>query len=299
MIGENEGMSFDSELDNIAAELYLLRPEEFVAERDRRVRAVRQHGDRDLARAVERLRRPTSSAWLVNLLVHSHPDAVQELLTLGEQLREAQVGLAGPALRELSAQRHQVIAALVQRARRLAHDAQHPVSEEAAREAEATLDAALADPGVARAVLGGRLVHATGYAGFGTDGDRTPVVEPFRQSHPGWSAASDDRQDQDLERRRLEQATRAEAAWEAAEAANRAGQEVADRDAELRAGREQRDVADATVARLTEELSAAQLRLSETNRRLATSRQRREQAVRSFDRARRRAEQARAAAEQA
>jgi len=46
------------------------------------------------------LRRPTAAAWLVNLLVRAQPEAVEELLTLGQQLRAAQADPAGPALCE-------------------------------------------------------------------------------------------------------------------------------------------------------------------------------------------------------
>src|SRR5664280_2217814 len=63
-------------------------------------RAARYRGDRALAAALEGLRQPTAAAWLVNLLVRAQPEAVEELLALGQQLRAAQTDPAGPALRE-------------------------------------------------------------------------------------------------------------------------------------------------------------------------------------------------------
>ena len=48
--------------DVIADELYGLPPDEFVPARDDRVAAAKESGDRDLARALARLRRPTKAA---------------------------------------------------------------------------------------------------------------------------------------------------------------------------------------------------------------------------------------------
>ncbi len=55
-------------LEEIADELYGLPPEEFTAARDARACALRA-SDRALADAVCALRRPTTAAWLVDLLV--------------------------------------------------------------------------------------------------------------------------------------------------------------------------------------------------------------------------------------
>ena len=54
---------------------------------------------------MKKLRRPTVSAWLVNLLAREDGGQMDELLELGQSLREAQRALDGDRLRELSAQR--------------------------------------------------------------------------------------------------------------------------------------------------------------------------------------------------
>ena len=154
-------------LAQVADELYALAPTEFRTARDERARQARVDGDADLAEAVKKLRRPTVSAWLVNLLVREAPGQIRELLELGESLREAQQALAADRLRDLSAQRRQLVTALTQEAKRLAADASQSLSAQVERDVQDTLEAALADSGIADAVGSGRLTRALSYAGLG------------------------------------------------------------------------------------------------------------------------------------
>lgn len=150
-----------------AEELYSGAPVDFVARRTALATTLRAAGDKAGAKAVAALRRPTASAWLANLLVRERRDEVEQLLTLGEQLRTAQETLAGDALRQLGAQRRAVVDALVRTARELAVAAGAPATPTSAVELAGTLEAALADPQAARAVRGGRLVQPLSHAGFG------------------------------------------------------------------------------------------------------------------------------------
>ncbi|GGU97116.1 hypothetical protein GCM10010260_36040 [Streptomyces filipinensis] len=143
------------DLDVVADELYGLRPEEFVAARDRRALDARKAGDQTLAKAIGALRRPSLGAWVSNLLVRRQ---VGPLLALGEELRRAHRALDGPELRRLARRQSEVIGALGRQARQLAAQAGHPVGEGVRREVEETLHAALADPEAARAWAAGRLV---------------------------------------------------------------------------------------------------------------------------------------------
>ncbi len=155
-------------LDEVAARLYALPPEEFTTARNVAVAAARQAGDRELARAIGTLRRPTVGAWLVNLLSHQRPDLIGELFSLGAALRTAQRNLRGDELRELSVQRRTMIVALAREARALAIAAGRAVRDVLPlAEVETTLGAALADDEVAEQVRLGRLVKTTEYAGFG------------------------------------------------------------------------------------------------------------------------------------
>ena len=94
-------------MDLVAATdmLYGLAPGEFVARRDGLVRDLRAGGDAVLAVEVGRLRKPTSGAWLSNLLARQEPDQLAALVDLGTLLRDAQDALDGAQLRELGRQR--------------------------------------------------------------------------------------------------------------------------------------------------------------------------------------------------
>ena len=157
----------DLDLVQVADELYALPPEDFRAARDERAAQARASGDKALAREITALRRPVVSAWLVNLLARDEPGQMSELLALGDSLRDAQQALDGDRLRELSAQRRDLVRAMVTAVKRRAAQDGRAVSLQVEREVEATLQAALADPEAATAVSSGRLVSPLTYAGLG------------------------------------------------------------------------------------------------------------------------------------
>jgi hypothetical protein len=156
-----------AELDKIADELYALRPDEFAAARDERVRQARAEGRAALARELNKLRKPTQSAWLINLLWRDQHDVMQQLFELAEALSQAQAQASGPELLRLTGQRRELEGALMRRARVLAEQAGVAVSAAMEREAQETLAAAVALPEVADEVRSGRLVKPAAYVGFG------------------------------------------------------------------------------------------------------------------------------------
>lgn len=158
------------DVDAVAGRLYRLPPEEFVAERDARVAEARAAGEKDAARELAALRRPTRAAWLTNLLVEAAPDEVEGLLALAPVLAEAQHSLDGAALRQVSARRGKLVGALTRRAAGLGREAGHRVDAGLERDVRAVLEAALADDELADRVRSGRLVKAERYSGFGTFG---------------------------------------------------------------------------------------------------------------------------------
>ena len=163
-----------SETDEIAAELYLVPPARFVAARDQVVRQARAAGHRDLARELQALRRPTLSGWLVNMLARHQRARMQQLYALGRELRHAQTRLDAEQLRRLPGQQQDMIAELLDSARRHAVDAGVRPTEAALSEVEATLHAGLVDLAAASAVLSGHLVRPMSHSGFGP----LPQVEP-------------------------------------------------------------------------------------------------------------------------
>lgn len=161
------GEDDDVDTDSVADELYALPPDEFTTARDARAAQARSAGERELAAAIKKLRRPTAGAWLANQLVRERQDQLAELLDLGEEMRQAQSELAGNELRRLAQERRQVVNALIEEARNVGRERGRPVSDASAREVESTLEAAVADPGAADALRQGRLVTALQYSGFG------------------------------------------------------------------------------------------------------------------------------------
>ncbi|MFC9968806.1 hypothetical protein [Nocardia ignorata] len=157
-------------IDDVAGELYGLDPADFVATRTERAAQARGDGDRELAKAIGALRKPTVAAWTVNLLARHAPKEIAALLDLGDALRSAQRQLSGDKLRALGAQRQQVVNAMTKRAGELAAEHDRPASEQVLREVGQTLTAALADPDVADQVRAGVLPATVTYDGFGPAG---------------------------------------------------------------------------------------------------------------------------------
>jgi hypothetical protein len=173
------------DLDAAADQLYVTPPSDFVRLRNELAAEAQRAGDKATAATIKKLRKPTLGAWLANLLVHGHPDQTDELLRLGELLRRAQLNLAGAELRRLVQQRREVIGTLVGEAREMARKAGQPVAEDAARELETTLSAALADEAASELLRSGRLTAALEHSGFGPlelAGDWAPLQADRRPS---------------------------------------------------------------------------------------------------------------------
>lgn len=176
------------DVDAVADELYGVPPGEFVALRDARVKQARADGDRPAATEIAALRRPTVVAWLANQLARQAPDRVAPLVELGAALREATATLSGPELRALSAQRQQLVQALVREARALGRDAGQRVTEDVARGLEDTFSAALADPGAAELLVRARLSDGMATHGFGGAPGGPGAVGTGRSARTGTGA---------------------------------------------------------------------------------------------------------------
>jgi hypothetical protein len=285
----------------LADRLYGALPDNFVAERDKAVADAREAGDRELATAIGKLRKPTVAAWLVNLLALRRPDLVADLVDLSAQLREAQRDLRGDELRELSAQRRAVVGALVEQARRAAV-AERPDLARAKlplADVESTLTAALADEEVAEQVRSGRLVRTVEYTGFGevprpklrlvTDGaEATEVSRPRR---PG---EREPRRPAEEERAERAEARLRAAAERAVDQANTGQREA---DAELARATEAEQDGARTLAEVEAELAELQRRRSAAEEELSRRKLARKAAERAVSAARRRLGEAQAALE--
>lgn len=258
--------------DQVADELYALPPEQFTAARNARAKEATSAGDKETAARIAALRKPTMVAWLVNLLARDLPEDIDAFVDLGDALREATATLSGPELRELSAQRHRLVQALVRQARELAREAGYRTTEDVSRGLEETLVAALTDAAAAERVRAGRLTSgltATGFAAPSAGAVRarppvaraTPSPSPKAKTadvRPARPSAGERRRQQAMVRlerdlrdaeRRVEQAHDAQAVTaEAFEASQRALAEaemaVADLRAELELAERTRDQAE-------------------------------------------------------
>jgi hypothetical protein len=169
-----------SEIDEIVGELYLVPPARFVAAREGLARTAREAGNRELADELRQLRRPTHSAWLVNVLARQERPSMEALSALGRELRDAQTRLDGAKLRQLSTQRQQLVTNLLDRARRRATEAGVKPTDAILAEVAETLRAALVDLAASSTVLAGRLVRPMSHSGFGPQPhiDAPPAAAP-------------------------------------------------------------------------------------------------------------------------
>jgi hypothetical protein len=147
------------DLKLVADELYGLPPKEFTAARNA---AAKQADDKDLAKAIADLRRPTVGAWAVNRLVRDAPDGLEEALGLST---------AQLTMRELGRKRKELMEALVYRTLELTG----PLADDAVTQVRNTLTAAMADPESAEQVRNGHLTKGLEYSGFGF---ALPTPEP-------------------------------------------------------------------------------------------------------------------------
>lgn len=147
-------------------ELYGLDPAAFLDRRNELAAAAKESGDKEAAGQIAALRKPTQSAHALNMLVRSDPAQAEALVELSAEFRTAERGLDGAALRELTKQRRKLIDDLARQAFR-AISARSP-SSGLREEVVSTLNAALADPGVAEQLCAGTLLRAARWDGFGS-----------------------------------------------------------------------------------------------------------------------------------
>lgn len=167
-------MSSDDLVRAAAAELYSADPDQFVERRGELAAQARGDGQAAAAKQITGMRKPTRSAWVINQLVRAQPEVITELASLGRELRAAQRTLDGPAIRELSRRRRELVGTLVRQAFRVA-GLRAPAA--ALRdEVAATFGAALNDAQVANQLAEGTLVRAARSEGFGSTGPELTLV---------------------------------------------------------------------------------------------------------------------------
>lgn len=258
-------------LDATAGQLYALAPEEFTAARDAAAKQAKADGDAALATQVKALRKPSVAAWLVNLLATQEADLLEQLLQLGPALAQAQAQGQADDLRQLGAQRRELVGAVASRAVELGGRSATTALRE---EVSATLEAALADPPSADAVRSGRLVRALSYAGFGGvdlsgavgGPERQPtakVVEPDDGVAAAQAAALDaagrlDDRVRECERREQQRVAAEQRSGQAHQAVDRARQGLHEAEAAAAEADQQRTAADRASEKAVDAVRKAQ-----------------------------------------
>lgn len=275
------GMDFDE----AAGELYGVLAGDFISTRNELAKRLKADGDALGSARLKALRKPTVAAWVANLLAREKPDELDDLLALGDELREATADLDGERLRELTPRRHQQTDVLTKAAQKLAGDARVKVSADVAQKLRETLDAALIDPAAGEAVREGRLSSALRHVGFGVvdeSGDPSnmmPLTDERRRraeerraarTSPAEKAAAgvdadaeakererEEAERQEEERREAERAEAQAEADEAVAAAAAAESTVEELTGELVEARERLEAAQEEVRRLGDALDEA------------------------------------------
>lgn len=178
-----------SDLAEIASELYSTPLDEFTAARNDRAKGL---SDKALAKEVRALRKPSASAWLVNMMSLHRGAQLSQALSLGAQMRQAQEELDGTELKKLGVQRQQLISALVKDGVALSKELGHPASPAVSVEVEQTLRAAMADAVAAAAVSTARLVRPLEASGWDAVDVSGAVGGPFDAGRAADGAGPDD-----------------------------------------------------------------------------------------------------------
>lgn len=259
-------------LASIADPLYALAPAEFTAARNAAAREVKDSADHELARRVQELRKPSPTAWAVNLLARQRPGELEQLAELGQIMREAQEDLDRAQLTELTRQRRALVSALAREAAGLAAQARHNLTATVVEEVATTLQAALNDPAAAAAVRSGRLVRSLEATGIEPVDLADAVAAPEASMTSAPRAAT--------ERRAVRDLAAVRAAKEAQKKADDAELEVRGverriSDVETRRGR-----LESRLAELEEQVSVLEDELRESDRDLRSLGRERDRAAR-------------------
>jgi hypothetical protein len=254
-------------VSEVADRLYGLPLEEFVAGRDEAARTLRKEKERDAAKEVAALTKPSAGAWAVNAIAREQPDLRDELLAAGDAVREAQqaavAGEGARPLREATARQRAAIDAVLEVAASLQPGGK-ALSRAALDRLRQTLQAAAGDDDVRAAIAAGRLVRdAEGGGAWPFGGDDAPAPAPPRKQRAKpakRSAPADDSAERKA--REAREAERREAAERRKEIEARLGEARAERRArERELSRAERD-----AERAGKRLEEAQAALDEARR---------------------------------
>jgi hypothetical protein len=162
-------------------ELYGLPLEEFTEARNKLVRHLQDRGDKESAKQVRSLRKPSLGAWAVNQLARRHPDELRELMDLRDKLASGDAS----AFRSASTEQRKLVASLTEHARPILEEAGHPASRSTMDAISKTLLAGGTEA-ERDLILSGRLTRELAPSGFeGLPGLGTAMPEEETEEEGG------------------------------------------------------------------------------------------------------------------
>jgi hypothetical protein len=176
----------DSTLDDVRHALYAGPRATFVERRKELAGEARRGGDRDAAKLIGEMRKPTAAAHVVNLLAQADDASLQDLVELGASIRRAMAEGDDPEVRALLQGRAAALATTVAQVRKIARANGESVSGAVGDQIAQTLRAAMASDDAAAAVRDGTLAEALDEPGFGgfsiESAARAPSPKPSPKS---------------------------------------------------------------------------------------------------------------------
>jgi hypothetical protein len=243
----------------------------FVTERKRVAQALKQAGRRDEAKAVEKLPRPTISAWAVNQVARREPELVRKLGALTAELQAAH----GARFTEVMNEHRALLGTLRDKAEAALAGDGHPTGPQLLARVVSDLRAGIADAETRPLIESGRLARDVEETGFGTvfagDGGGEPAPAPVREhARPQENKPSDDK-----DARRRDEAARRERAAELRQVRQGLARAV-------EKARAAHAAAAKTLERREREQTEARRRFDEAEQAVAEARNERDQVARSL-----------------
>lgn len=168
-------------LPEAAEPLFELPPEDFTAERDRIAKELKKQGEEEASGRVKALKRPSVTAYALNLVARRHPDLVEAMLEADERLRTAK---SRTDMDEAKADRQKAISAISGKATSLMADQDRPVTAQVKERLTETLLAVATDDGTRERLKTGHLLKEAEAGGFGgpvTAFDSAPAGDDDRK----------------------------------------------------------------------------------------------------------------------
>lgn len=258
-----------STLDDARRALYAGPRTTFVERRRELADASRRGGDRDEAKLIGQMRKPTAAAHLVNQLAQADDITLLQLVELGASIRGAMAEGSDGEMRSLLQGRAAALAKTVAQVKEIARASGESVSGAVGEQIVQTLRAAMASDEAAAAVRGGTLTDALdepGFEGFSIE-SAAPSPSPDNSSRRKVGPNADSAVDRAAEAAAVRAAAQARIASASADVTR--AEEALAATIERRDGLERdRDRLAAQLAQIENELIAGRAELDDARARL-------------------------------